>query len=196
MKIYTETSLSDFEAWSGAEDTLETLREKGLCDDLEQILESEYPDGMEDSELNDFLWFEEDTIAQMLGFSSWEALENDGESEEEEENDEEQEEFDEFCGRFACTECPYQHCVSMDECAKMWKEDKAKKSARLEVLKKEFSKLNETFSELCEAIRTENPDLSFGNLEAKRDALWSECFADDYERITEEIEELEEFLGI
>ena len=41
MKIYCEISLERFEAWSGGEDTLEVLREKDLCDRLEQILECE-----------------------------------------------------------------------------------------------------------------------------------------------------------
>lgn len=48
-----------------------------------------YPDGMSETELNDLLWFEDDTIAEWLGFEDWEALErlNNGEEEEGEEEE-------------------------------------------------------------------------------------------------------------
>ena len=84
MKIYTEDSLSNFNAWSGAVDTLDTLVEKNLVDELEAELEELYPDGLSDTELNDILWFENDWIAQLVGFADWEDLERDGEPEEEE----------------------------------------------------------------------------------------------------------------
>lgn len=87
MKIYVDTSLNGFDAWSGGEDTLEVLREKDLCDTLEAYIENDiFPDGCTDTELNDFLWFERDFIAELLGFSNWESLENKEEEEEEEEN--------------------------------------------------------------------------------------------------------------
>ena len=80
MKIISETSLDRFEAWSGGRDTLDVLIEKDLCDQLEAMLENDiFPDGCTDTELNDLLWFERDTIAEWLGFSDWEDLENDGE---------------------------------------------------------------------------------------------------------------------
>ena len=67
MKIYSETSLENFEAWSGAVDTLERVREAGKCDELESILEDLYPDGMSETELNDLLWFEPETVFEWLG---------------------------------------------------------------------------------------------------------------------------------
>jgi hypothetical protein len=86
MKIITETSLERFDAWSGGEDTLDVIREKDLCDKLERLLECDvFEDGCTDTELNDFLWFERDTIAEWLGFSDWDDLENDGEEDEDEE---------------------------------------------------------------------------------------------------------------
>lgn len=131
MKIYMETTLERFDAWSGGEDTLEVLREKGLCDRLEQILESDiFEDGCTDTELNDFLWFERDLIAEWLGFSDWESLENDGdedEDEDEEDNglpDEANENydaiaeaivtfdsFDGFCKHNEFGFCDCEHCV-------------------------------------------------------------------------------------
>ena len=42
-----------------------------------------YPDGMTDTQVNDLFWFEEDFIAQILGYRNWEELEEDEEEEEE-----------------------------------------------------------------------------------------------------------------
>ena len=67
MRIYSETSLENFEAWSGAVDTLDRVREAGKCDELESILEDLYPDGMSETELNDLLWFEPETVFEWLG---------------------------------------------------------------------------------------------------------------------------------
>ena len=44
------------------------------CESLEQHIEELYPDGITDTQLNDFLWLERDTIADLLGYRSYEAL--------------------------------------------------------------------------------------------------------------------------
>lgn len=126
MKIITETSLERFDAWSGGEDTLDVLIEKDLCDKLERLLECDvFEDGCTDTELNDFLWFERDTIAEWLGFSDWDDLENDGEDDEEEPEIEYErgvteqkfETADDFCSHYGdCGKCPYDDCVSWAEC--------------------------------------------------------------------------------
>ena len=67
MRIYSEISLENFEAWSGAVDTIERVREEGKCEELESILEDLYPDGMSETELNDLLWFEPETVYEWLG---------------------------------------------------------------------------------------------------------------------------------
>lgn len=70
MKIYSETSLANFEYWSGAKDTAQRIwEEKGEegWKQLEAILEDEYPDGIDETELNDLLWFEDKTIYEWLG---------------------------------------------------------------------------------------------------------------------------------
>ena len=87
MKIYCEISLENFEAWSGGSYTLCTLTHE-QCEELESIIDEIYPDGLSETELNDLLWFEDDTIAEWLGFEDWEALErfNNGEEGEEEED--------------------------------------------------------------------------------------------------------------
>lgn len=118
MKIITETSLDRFEAWSGAEDTLETLKEKDLCDRLEELIVIDiFPNGCRDDELNDFLWFENDTIAKLLGFSNWEELEGNEEEIVEEEEDENN--FSKWCasnGYDMCVGCPYEDCNNAFEC--------------------------------------------------------------------------------
>ena len=66
MKIYSEISLEDFKAWSGAVDTLDRVKEADKCDELESILDDMYPEGMSETELNDFLWFEPEQIYDWL----------------------------------------------------------------------------------------------------------------------------------
>ena len=87
MKYYKEESLDSFEAWSGGKDTLDVLIEKGDCDAVESFIEEiQGVDCSEWSEttVNDFLWFERDTIAQHLGYSDWDEYEY-GKSEDEDE---------------------------------------------------------------------------------------------------------------
>ena len=88
MKIYKEESLSNFEWWSGAEDTAQRIwEERGTegWNELEAILEDAYPDGMDETELNDLLWFEPETIYEWLGI-------DDEEDEDDEDEDDEGEE--------------------------------------------------------------------------------------------------------
>ena len=120
MKYYVETSLENFEAWSGGRDTLEVLIEKGLCDTVENILNDIYADeAPTDTEINDILWFSRDEIAEWCGFSSWEALEN-GEEEEEETAEEEAEEnnFSRWCNENypACQGCPNEKLRGLSDC--------------------------------------------------------------------------------
>ena len=119
MKYYVETSLENFEAWSGGRDTLEVLIEKGLCDTVEAFLEEILDGDTSDTYINDILWMERDMIAEWCGFSSWEALEN-GEKEEEEETEEEEEEnnFSRWCNENypACKGCPYEKLRGLADC--------------------------------------------------------------------------------
>ena len=73
MKIYSEKSLKDFDFWSGAKDTVKYLTEDEV-NQIETILEDCFPDGMSDTEINDFFWFEDDTIAEWLGYSSFDDI--------------------------------------------------------------------------------------------------------------------------
>ena len=66
MKVYKEINLRDFEFSCGAKDNAETLTSEQL-DMVESILEDAYPDGMRKTQINDFFWFEFDTIREWLG---------------------------------------------------------------------------------------------------------------------------------
>ena len=74
MTITYELDLNSFQAWSGAKDTLERIQREGKCTELENILEELYPDGMTETELNDLLWFEPETVYEWLGIRSEEQI--------------------------------------------------------------------------------------------------------------------------
>jgi len=89
MKLYKEESIRNFEFWSGAKDTAKYLTEDEL-DTIEAILEDLYPDGMSETELNDFFWHERDVIAEWLGYEDFEALMNRDNKDEDEEDEEDE----------------------------------------------------------------------------------------------------------
>lgn len=95
MKVSYELNLENFEAWSGGADTLASLTHDQI-----RCLESQlddifgYEEYIDETELNDFLWFDTDIIAECLGFENWEQLErsNRGEEIDDEDDDEDDEE--------------------------------------------------------------------------------------------------------
>lgn len=74
MKIYTYTALENFEPWAGAKSTWNKLYNEGLLGDLEAVLEDLYPDGLEETQLNDILWFEEDWCYETVGLKTYTEL--------------------------------------------------------------------------------------------------------------------------
>ena len=84
MTITYELDLESFEAWSGAKDTLDRIQREGKCAELENILEELYPDGMTETELNDLLWFDSESVYEWLGIRSEEQIENEIKEAEEE----------------------------------------------------------------------------------------------------------------
>ena len=70
MKTFNEnTTLVNFDAWSGAVDTKERIMQEGKADEFDNLIEELYPDGLSETQLNDILWFEEDWIFEMLDIS-------------------------------------------------------------------------------------------------------------------------------
>ena len=130
MKVIIENdiSLADFDAWSGGADTLDTLIEKDLCEQLESIIDDEAVSGeggWSDTSLNDFLWFERDTIAEWLGFNDWEELENGKDDEDDYDEEQGEKELNEaietgvsfkcFCLDHDCDHCPLKDEVNCEE---------------------------------------------------------------------------------
>ena len=75
MVIKTEISLRDFEFWSGAKSNAELLTPEEL-DLIDEYLQDIVDEILTETELNDFMWFETETIADWLNYSSWEELFN------------------------------------------------------------------------------------------------------------------------
>lgn len=73
MRVYAEKSLVDFDFWSGAKQRVIYLTDDEL-EQIENILEMDYPDGMSETEINDLFWFEEDLIAEWLGYNNFDEI--------------------------------------------------------------------------------------------------------------------------
>lgn len=83
MEYKVETSLYNFPAWQPGEDTLNVLKERNDWEAVEELIETTFLEtDVTDEDINDFLWFERDQIAQYLGYSDWDEYEE-GEDEEE-----------------------------------------------------------------------------------------------------------------
>ena len=76
MKIWSDDSIRNFNFWSGARDTVDDLFNSDF-DILEPMLEEYFNGEVEDVDLNDFFWFERDTIASWLGYENYEELMHD-----------------------------------------------------------------------------------------------------------------------
>lgn len=111
MKIYSEINIADFKAWGGAIDTLDRIITEDKCDELESILEDLYPDGISETELNDILWFDDETVFGWLGIRT--------ESEIRSELAEVKDELEEFKQNYA-DDCEDED-MTVEEKIKLWK---------------------------------------------------------------------------
>lgn len=91
MTYTVEKPLSQFEFWSGAKERTDHLTIEQF-DRLDYLMPEVLGENPTDTAINDLFWFENDYIAQLLGFKNWEALEryNDGEDDEDDEDDEDE----------------------------------------------------------------------------------------------------------
>lgn len=70
MKIIIENlSITDFDAWSGAKDTKQTIIDNDKENDFDNLIDELYPEGLTDVELNDLLWHDSDWVFDQLGIS-------------------------------------------------------------------------------------------------------------------------------
>ena len=65
--LYKEMSIHDFKPWSGAVNTYERLKRNNKLNDLEWLLPELFNGEVEETELNDLMWFEPDTVYKMVG---------------------------------------------------------------------------------------------------------------------------------
>lgn len=90
VKTINEYDKNDFgrlyeNSWSGARQTLDDIRNADLEEEFMQYLDEMFgADEVGDTELNDFIWFERDTIYDYLG------LDENGEIPKDDEDDEEE----------------------------------------------------------------------------------------------------------
>jgi len=77
MVVYEDISVSELRdrAWSGAVDTLKYLSDDEI-ETVFNILSECYEHGFHLTDLNDFFWFEDDTIAEWLGYKSFDEIMN------------------------------------------------------------------------------------------------------------------------
>jgi len=73
MRVYKEVNAYNFDFWSGAKDTVKYLTNEEV-NTIFEMLEELYPEGMDETQVNDFFWFEDDTIAEWLGYRSFEEI--------------------------------------------------------------------------------------------------------------------------
>lgn len=89
MRICREVGFYELkeQSWSGAIDTLNRIEDEGMEEELMDFLEECFTETPTDTEVNDFLWFEDEYIFEVLGIKDEDEDEED--EDEEEESDEE-----------------------------------------------------------------------------------------------------------
>lgn len=70
MKVYEELNLKDFKTWSGATITKERIIKEGKEEEFEMLIDELYPEGVDATDLNDYLWFNDEEIYDILGIQT------------------------------------------------------------------------------------------------------------------------------
>ncbi len=73
MTIITENNLRNFQFWGGAKDWANCFTCEEL-DTIEEMLEDCYPEGINETTINDLFWFEPETLCEWLGIDFEEDL--------------------------------------------------------------------------------------------------------------------------
>ena len=70
MTVRNFNLASFYKPWSGAVDTWQKIVDADKVDDLEQLIEECYPDGIDSvTAINDLLWFDEEWVLSNLGLA-------------------------------------------------------------------------------------------------------------------------------
>lgn len=86
MRVSCERSLTAFEFWGGGAINARMLS-YGELEDVEMMLEDIYPEGMEETLINDLFWFEFEFVVSLLGYE-YDAVKDEIIREKEEEEEE------------------------------------------------------------------------------------------------------------
>lgn len=73
MRVYKDIDPIDFDSW--CTDTLDTIKEHGKENEFNALCEELYPDGVGETEFNDFIRFEWEYIYECLGIKEDEEIE-------------------------------------------------------------------------------------------------------------------------
>lgn len=73
------SGFDSYSPWAGAEETYRRIAEAGKLGELEDWLEEMYPDGIDETALNDLLWFDREEVLSAVGLSD-----DDGEGDDDE----------------------------------------------------------------------------------------------------------------
>lgn len=66
-KVYYDLTDGTYKPWSGAIETWEAIEDAGKLDELDRYIDEIYPEGIGETELNDLLWHDGDTVLTDLG---------------------------------------------------------------------------------------------------------------------------------
>ena len=64
MKVINEINLTNFDFWSNAKNHSFNYNE---LEEIQFQLEEIYPDGMEEVQINDLFWFEDEFLCELIG---------------------------------------------------------------------------------------------------------------------------------
>ena len=69
MYYTVEFDINSFEFWSGAKSRIESVRELDKMDELENLIIEVFgdTDNVSETDINDFVWFEDEMIDEYLG---------------------------------------------------------------------------------------------------------------------------------
>lgn len=62
--------INKYTPWFGAVDTYNTIEEYDKVEEFEELIDELYPEGIEETTLNDILWFEDEWLFEQLGIDT------------------------------------------------------------------------------------------------------------------------------
>lgn len=62
--------INKYTPWFGAVDTYNTIEEYDKVEEFEELIDELYPEGIEETALNDILWFEDEWLFEQLGIDT------------------------------------------------------------------------------------------------------------------------------